>query len=567
MIVKEFKKKLEELEKLKKIGARRRILEKKKEIDEFLYKISGEPDEKKIVSIFVKNTRSYNNLKLKLDSFKRIKKENLKKERERERYNQNYNNFRKSFSISKIIEQDYLNSQNIFEQKLSSFKNIKYEDDRKLKLEFEEKRREFYKNSLNQFEIELSTYKILNNNYLEFDNIVKKSLDDFMILEGNDKIIFEQKFVREKLEFVQKWIKENANIVLDSEQAEAVASIGKNYLVSARAGSGKTGVLISRAFFLIKHCGISPNEILLLAFNRKAVEDIEKRLKKLLGNKIPYIKTFHGLAYGIVKPEKKVLFDGEKESQKVQSKFFQEIIDEYLCDEKYIQIIKNIMLEGITTESKNISFEKEWNKIELGGYLLKKDDFLKYKKSIRLETIDGKRVKTEFHKSIANFLFEYNINYKYKSFQTINFEKRKIDFRIKIDGKKYKGIIIQFLGAENHTIQDFLKNQDSNDWLILYLDEFDFKKDKKFKNKILGTLKKLNFKPKKISEEEIWEKIKERTLDSFTAVTKGFIDTCRKQLISPVMLDKMILSYKTDNQVEIEFYKICKEIYIYILYK
>ena len=71
-------------------------------------------------------------------------------------------------------------------------------------------------------------------------------------------------------------------------------------LSGGKAGSGKPD-LSDRAFF-IKHCGVRGEEMLLLAFNTKAVGEIEERLGKLLGTRetLPYVMTFHALGRALV---------------------------------------------------------------------------------------------------------------------------------------------------------------------------------------------------------------------------------------------------------------------------
>ena len=39
---------------------------------------------------------------------------------------------------------------------------------------------------------------------------------------------------------------------------------------------------MSRALLLVGHCGVRPGETLILAFNRKAVEDVKARLERCL---------------------------------------------------------------------------------------------------------------------------------------------------------------------------------------------------------------------------------------------------------------------------------------------
>ncbi|EJF06523.1 DNA/RNA helicase, superfamily I [Thiovulum sp. ES] len=73
------------------------------------------------------------------------------------------------------------------------------------------------------------------------------------------------------------------------EQKKAINCTTKNILVTARAGSGKTRVLTERAKRLLKN-GVLQDEILIFAFNNKAVDEVNERL----GLKIA--KTFHSFS-------------------------------------------------------------------------------------------------------------------------------------------------------------------------------------------------------------------------------------------------------------------------------
>lgn len=68
---------------------------------------------------------------------------------------------------------------------------------------------------------------------------------------------------------------------LNANQLLAATTIDGKVLVIAGAGSGKTKTLTYRTSYLIEN-GVSPKEILLLTFTRKAANEIKGRAKKLL---------------------------------------------------------------------------------------------------------------------------------------------------------------------------------------------------------------------------------------------------------------------------------------------
>ena len=101
--------------------------------------------------------------------------------------------------------------------------------------------------------------------------------DDWFDAWDNAQRVSRDDFDYWKAEFVQAWarrvLKEDK---LDLEQARAVASTSQDLRLVARAGSGKTRTIVTRALFLQLHCGVEPGSIMLVAFNRNAVAEISR---------------------------------------------------------------------------------------------------------------------------------------------------------------------------------------------------------------------------------------------------------------------------------------------------
>ncbi len=89
---------------------------------------------------------------------------------------------------------------------------------------------------------------------------------------------------------------------LDKNQEKAVNHIAGPAIVIAGPGSGKTRVVTARILNLIQTHNIPPSKILAIAFNRKAVEEMETRI--VLGLKsngtLPVIRTLHAFGKDIV---------------------------------------------------------------------------------------------------------------------------------------------------------------------------------------------------------------------------------------------------------------------------
>ncbi|MFM7790084.1 MAG: UvrD-helicase domain-containing protein, partial [Microcystis panniformis] len=164
----------------------------------------------------------------------------------------------------------------------------------------------------------------------------------------------------------------------------AIGEVNNNIQVLARAGSGKTSTLVNKALFLQKHCGILPREILILAFNRKASEEIRERIEHNSPNNIPYVMTFHALAYGLVHPEEELIFDQSGGEQR-KSKALQSVIDDHLKSPQYFSKIRDLMMA---------KFRGDWENLVRGGHLLNREEMLSYRRSLPREGLDGRYYKS-----------------------------------------------------------------------------------------------------------------------------------------------------------------------------
>jgi DNA helicase-2/ATP-dependent DNA helicase PcrA len=88
---------------------------------------------------------------------------------------------------------------------------------------------------------------------------------------------------------------------LNPEQQAAVLHKQGPALVLAGAGSGKTRVLTTRAAHLLESQQVQPHQILLVTFTNKAAHEMNQRLLKMSGTKLPMSGTFHSLCARILR--------------------------------------------------------------------------------------------------------------------------------------------------------------------------------------------------------------------------------------------------------------------------
>ncbi|EHG7890671.1 DNA helicase IV [Citrobacter sp.] len=87
---------------------------------------------------------------------------------------------------------------------------------------------------------------------------------------------------------------------LNPAQARAVVNGEQSLLVLAGAGSGKTSVLVARAGWLLARGEAAAEQILLLAFGRKAAQEMDDRICERLHTEEITARTFHSLALHII---------------------------------------------------------------------------------------------------------------------------------------------------------------------------------------------------------------------------------------------------------------------------
>lgn len=180
---------------------------------------------------------------------------------------------------------------------------------------------------------------------------------------------------------------------LNAEQFEAVVDVEHPCLVVAGAGTGKTRVITYKTMFLTS-IGVSPANVLLLTFTKKAAQEMLQRVRVLSGGASlpdPVGGTFHAFALDSIRMysgnRQQVIDEGEVRSffrvQIKDRKLDKEGVDPY----EFMQILSKVVNKGISMsdllppgwkdyEDDLVEVEKEYHLFKSKQNLLDFDDIL-----------------------------------------------------------------------------------------------------------------------------------------------------------------------------------------------
>ena len=222
--------------------------------------------------------------------------------------------------------------------------------------------------------------------------------------EGPEKIREEanKKFIPFELEAYKDYFDQVEKYPLTKAQREAIITHENNTRVIAGAGSGKTSVIVAKAGYLLKKEFYTPDQILLLAFNRAAADEMQERIEKTIDVDIT-ANTFHAAGLRIVaqvEGQKPALAKIAEDANKLKD-FIKEIIVELLYDSKTTRLVSNYF------QSFFAPYQNEFDFDDLG-------DYYKYVKNNGLLTLNGEYLKSYEEVEIANFLTLHGVEYQYE---------------------------------------------------------------------------------------------------------------------------------------------------------
>ncbi|WP_162127942.1 UvrD-helicase domain-containing protein [Flavobacterium phycosphaerae] len=261
---------------------------------------------------------------------------------------------------------------------------------------------EYFKNKSNYYSKEEKVAQF-NDVFQNFDHYI---------------VTYNQKYVLSQKEKLQLYFNNIEGKQLDEQQRTAVITDEYSNLIIAGAGSGKTLTILGKVKYLLEQKNVAPEDILLLSFTKKTVDELNERLQKIgLGARAT---TFHKLGYDTIKKFQATVpaVTNENTLSKVVKTYLQEeIFNEEEALKAYITYVACYMNipeghesfeslgEKLDTE-KGIDFQTLKSKCE--------PEPLNKVAKADLDTLQGEKVKSVEELTIANFFYLNGIAYEYE---------------------------------------------------------------------------------------------------------------------------------------------------------
>ncbi len=249
---------------------------------------------------------------------------------------------------------------------------------------------------------------------------------------------FNSEFVDRKLvehkEYFDNMLKTvDPNVKLDQEQRRAVITDEDYCLLIAGAGAGKTTTMAAKARYLVEKQGVKPQDIIVISYTNKAIEELKERINIKLG--IPVnVCTFHKFGYDILKKSVGIPPTVNFKSYSIVFNFLEKRVfgnpallkSLVLFLGYYFDLPEDIFKFKTLNEFNEYKASKTYETIKsrLGEYIHNVIN----KRSRKVRTITGEFLRSIQEVQIANFLYLNSIEYEYE---------KPYKYRIPNEGKKY----------------------------------------------------------------------------------------------------------------------------------
>ncbi len=441
------------------------------------------------------------------------------------------------------------------------------ERERQRLVKLEEERKQLEELEKRRAPIKKSIWRGLNTLYME--TLSNLDVLDSEALCDRDEIV---------LSWLRQYFDSKGDSQVSDEQLLAIGNCDNAVLLRARAGSGKTTVIKHKVDFKIRHLGFEPSQIMVLAFNKIAADQVKRDLQTDFNHlTFSNARTFHSLAYRIVQPTQDLLFDIDSGSNAKQSQFVESLLEK----ESNPRFRKDLYQ----------FFRAELKQMANIGSFLTKEDYYTFRRNAAQDTLGGDPVKSIGEKWIADFLFEHDIRYMYerawyrdKTGEQGNYHP---DFSLAVNSK-IPDVVIEHWGIDETDLSQSVPEHWNKTWSE-YRDEMDLKREywrnhnqkdpnrsvtfletsicdtqdgrEAFEKHLKQLLSNIGVICTKIPEEVLIEKVIRKYIARFSRMCLQFIQRAKKQCLTPEDLDKEITHFNFSCEKEKVFCLIANRIY------
>ena len=214
-----------------------------------------------------------------------------------------------------------------------------------------------------------------------------------------------ERYITEQLQSHKDFFDQIESDPLTQCQRRACIIDNDNNLLLAGAGTGKTSVMVGRTGYLLNSQQSKSNEILLLAYGRKAANEMDERIRDKLSTDKISATTFHSLGLSIIaqvegkKPKLSALAEDEKAKSAWIQGYFETLISD---NDQYRELVVDYLTNYEYIERSAFDFQS------LG-------ESYQYFNDNDIRSFKGEQVKNFGQLYIANALFSHGIAYQYQA--------------------------------------------------------------------------------------------------------------------------------------------------------
>lgn len=235
-----------------------------------------------------------------------------------------------------------------------------------------------------------------------------------MLTDPSVRSRYNENFVVHEMEKFDGFFSNLGGLSLSQEQREACIRLEDNNLLVASAGSGKSATMVGKVAYVLEKELYQPKEILVLAFNKSAVDELKERIARQLNIDEAALEcrvtTFHALGRGIIEETegRPPQLANWVEHPAGEARMIDKIIRE-LMEEK--EEFRRLWIDLLSILPKaDIPAEVFDSETDYNRYIADRD----HKSGSTISTLAEVYVKSLQEQRIANWLWVHSVDFEYE---------------------------------------------------------------------------------------------------------------------------------------------------------